>query len=118
MRSLTANGKEKSPAKQQAISEKEGFTDFRFSEIGIIQLLAKNAKKAIPVMDSSKLGKCSKRKVLSLDQADILLMDNHVPEEAKDKYRKKDLKFYKSNKTAVRRLFCRTAVLLLNHTGP
>ncbi|HJB27696.1 MAG TPA: DeoR/GlpR family DNA-binding transcription regulator [Candidatus Blautia faecavium] len=74
-----------------AVDYKEGFTDFRFGEIGVIQLLAQTSKKVIAVMDSSKLGKCSKRKVLSLDQVDVLLMDDHVPAEIKEKYRKKGL---------------------------
>ncbi len=74
-----------------AVSNNDGFTDFRFDEIGIIQLLAKTAKKVIAVMDSSKLGKRSKKKVLSLDEVDLLLMDHHVSEEIREQYRKKGI---------------------------
>lgn len=44
-----------------AVNYKDGYTDFRLDEIGIIQLLAQKAKTVIAVMDSSKLGRCSKR---------------------------------------------------------
>ena len=74
-----------------AVSNNDGFTDFRFDEIGIIQLLAKTAKKVIAVMDSSKLGKRSKKKVLSLEEVDLLLMDNQVSGEIKEQYRKKGI---------------------------
>lgn len=74
-----------------AVNSTDGFTDFRFNEIGIIQLLAQTSKQVIAVMDSSKLGKCSKRKVLSRSQVDFLVMDNHVSENTKDKYSKKGI---------------------------
>lgn len=72
-----------------AVNYKDGFTDFRFQEVGIIQLLSQRAKKVIAVMDSSKLGKCSKMNVLSIDKVDILLMDNHVSQSLKEEYRDK-----------------------------
>lgn len=72
-----------------AVNYNDGFTDFRLNEIGIIQLLAKNSKKIIAVMDSSKLGKCSKRKALSPEQVDLLLMDDHISEKIREKYQKK-----------------------------
>ena len=74
-----------------AVSYSDGFTDFRFHEIGVIQLLAKTARKVIAVMDSSKLGKCSKKKVLSRTQVDSVVMDDHVSEEIREKYRKKGI---------------------------
>lgn len=74
-----------------AINYKDGFSDFRFLEMGIIQLLAQRAKQVIAIMDSSKLGKRSKAKVLSLDQVDLLLTDQRVSEELKEKYRTKGL---------------------------
>ena len=40
-------------------------------------------------MDSSKLGKCSKMNVLSIDKVDVLLMDNHVSQSLKEEYRDK-----------------------------
>ena len=74
-----------------AVDYKEGFTDFRFREIGIIQLLSQTAKQVIAIMDSSKLGKRSKKKVLSLEQVDLLLMDDHVSGDIKEKYRQKGI---------------------------
>lgn len=75
-----------------AVNYSDGFTDFRFNEIGIIRLLAKNAKKVIAVMDSSKLGKCSKKKVLELEEADLLIMDDRVPEEIRKKYAERGIR--------------------------
>ena len=74
-----------------AVSYSDGFTDFRFHEIGIIQLLAKTSKRVIAVMDSSKLGKCSKKKVLSRAQVDMVVMDSHISDEVKNKYREKGI---------------------------
>ena len=74
-----------------AVSHNDGFTDFRFHEIGIIQLLAKTSKRVIAVMDSSKLGKCSKKKVLSRAQVDMVVMDSHISDEVKNKYREKGI---------------------------
>lgn len=74
-----------------AVNYNDGFTDFRFHEIGIIQLLARTAKQVIAVMDSSKLGKCSKKKVLSNKQVDALVMDDHVTEEIREKYKKRGI---------------------------
>ena len=71
-----------------AINYEDGFTDFRFNEIGVIQLLAKTAKRVIAVMDSSKLGKCSKKKVLSNEQVDTVIMDGNVSEDMRKKYKK------------------------------
>ena len=74
-----------------AINCKDGYTDFRLDEIGIIQLLAQKAKKVIAVMDSSKLGRCSKREVLRPEDVDLLVMDDHVSEEMKQKYQGKGI---------------------------
>ncbi len=74
-----------------AVNYQDGYTDFRFNEIGIIRLLARTAKKVIAVMDSSKLGQCSKQNVLGPDQVDILLMDDRVPEEVREKYLEKGI---------------------------
>lgn len=59
-----------------AVDDVMGYTDFRFSEIGIMQVLSNNSKKVVAVMDSSKLGKQSKKQVFSLNRVDILVMDN------------------------------------------
>lgn len=74
-----------------AINYNDGFTDFRFNEIGIIQLLAQTAKRVIAVMDSSKLGKCSKKKVLSRSQVDTVVMDDHISDEIREQYQKRGI---------------------------
>ena len=74
-----------------AVSETEGFTDFRLNEIGIIQLLARQSRKTVAVMDSSKLGRCSTKQVLALDEVDLLVMDGNVTEETKEAYRRRGI---------------------------
>lgn len=72
-----------------AVNYRDGYTDFRMEEIGVIQLLADRARQVIAVMDSSKLGKCSKCQVLNADQVDLLVMDDHILPEIREKYQKK-----------------------------
>ena len=55
-----------------------GYSDFRLAEIGILQILAKQTKRVIAVMDSSKLGHRSKKQLFSLDAVDLLIMDDAV----------------------------------------
>lgn len=74
-----------------AVNYEDEFTDFRLNEIPVIQTLAGNAKKVIVVMDTSKLGKCSKKDVLHFDQVDRLIMDDHVDEKIREKYRTKGI---------------------------
>ncbi len=74
-----------------AVNYQDGYTDFRFNEIGVMQVLARNARKVIAVMDSSKLGQCSKRVALLPEQVDLLLMDDHIPSEVKEKYHSKGI---------------------------
>ncbi len=74
-----------------AINYKNGYTDFRISEKAIIQLLAQQSKQVVAVMDSTKLGKCSKYKVLDLEEVDYLIMDNEVKDEVKEKYFRKGI---------------------------
>lgn len=74
-----------------AVNYQDGYTDFRLDEIGVIRLLAQNARRVIAVMDSSKLGQCSKCMALSPEQVDLLLMDDHIPPEVKEKYRSKGI---------------------------
>ncbi len=74
-----------------AVNYQDGYTDFRLDEIGVIRILARTARKVVAVMDSSKLGQCSKRQVLSPEQVDLLLMDDRVPAEVKEKYRSKGI---------------------------
>ena len=69
-----------------AINYRDGFTDFRFSEIGIIQILAEKAKEVIAVMDSSKIGKRSRAKALSLQQVDRMISDDAVSDAVKEQY--------------------------------
>lgn len=74
-----------------AINYKDGYTDFRMNEVGVIQLLASRGRQVVAVMDSSKLGQCSKCKVLSPEQVDFVVMDDHVPSEIREKYQKKGI---------------------------
>ncbi|MDD4849729.1 MAG: DeoR/GlpR family DNA-binding transcription regulator [Gemmiger sp.] len=69
-----------------AVDAVMGYTEFRFSEIGVIQVLARQAKQVIALMDSSKLGRRSKKQILDFSQVDILVMDDNVSEETKKKY--------------------------------
>lgn len=69
-----------------AVDDVMGYTDFRFSEIGVMQTLASHAKLSLAVMDSSKLGKQSKKQVFPLNCVDILVMDDTVPEKVKKQY--------------------------------
>ena len=74
-----------------AVDDQEGFTDFRMQEMGVIELLAQQAKRVIAVMDSSKLGKRSPKKVLSFHKVDRLLSDDSVPKKLKERYAQKGL---------------------------
>ena len=74
-----------------AVNYKDGFTDFRLSEVGIIRALSEHSRRVIAVMDSSKLGKRSKCKVLDLDAVERLLMDDQVAEGVREKYREKGI---------------------------
>jgi len=74
-----------------AINYKDGFTDFRMSEIGIIKLLSQRSEKVIAIMDSSKIGKRSKQKVLNLDNVDLLLTDDNISPILREKYKNKGL---------------------------
>lgn len=64
---------------------------FRMSEIGIIKLLSQRSEKVIAIIDSSKIGKCSKQKVLNLDNIDLLLTDDNISPILKEKYKNKCL---------------------------
>lgn len=72
-----------------AVNYRDGYTDFRLDEIPIIQQLAAVSRQVIAVMDSSKLGKCSKQKALDPEQVDLLLMDDAIQKEIRDKYAEK-----------------------------
>ena len=63
-----------------------GYSDFRFAEIGVMQTLVDRAGKVIAVMDSSKLGRQSKKQIFPLNCVDILVMDNAVSEKEKKRY--------------------------------
>lgn len=69
-----------------AVDDVMGYSDFRFSEIGVMQTLADRAGKVIAVMDSSKLGRQSKKQIFPLNCVDILVMDNAVSEKEKKRY--------------------------------
>ena len=72
-----------------AVNYKDGYTDFRLNEIPVIECLAGVSRQVIAVMDSSKLGKCSKVRVLDGDQVDVLVMDENISGDVREKYRNK-----------------------------
>lgn len=74
-----------------AVNYQDGFTDFRLSEIGIIRLLSERAKQVIAVMDSSKFGKRSQKRIFSLEHVDRLVTDDHISQPLKEKYCSKGL---------------------------
>lgn len=69
-----------------AVNCSDGFTDFRFHEIGIMNLLAENSEKVYAVMDASKLGKRSKRQVFPKSAVDAVIMDDPLSDEVRQKY--------------------------------
>lgn len=71
-----------------AVDKEAGYTDFRLLEIGIMRALASRAKKTVAVMDSSKLGRRSKKQVFDLDAVEVLVMDE-VPAAEKEEYQKR-----------------------------
>lgn len=68
-----------------AVDDAVGYSDFRFSEIGVMHALAACAKQVVAVMDSSKLGKRSKKQIFPLDRVDVLVMDD-LPEKLRKQY--------------------------------
>lgn len=74
-----------------ALNYQDGYTDFRMNEVGVIQQLAAQGRQVVAVMDSSKLGQCSKRRVLTPEQVDFVVMDDHVPAGIREKYEKKGI---------------------------
>lgn len=70
-----------------AVNDTMGYTDFRFFEIGIMQVLAANAKQVVAVMDSGKLNKQSKKQIFPLRAVDVLVMDDGVSEAEKKRYK-------------------------------
>lgn len=63
-----------------SVDAEAGFTDFRFAEIGVMQLMARNSSKVIAVMDSSKLGRRSKKVIMDNSMIDLLVMDSVEPD--------------------------------------
>lgn len=63
-----------------SVDAEAGFTDFRFAEIGVMQLMARNSSKVIAVMDSSKLGRRSKKAIMDNSMIDLLVMDSVEPD--------------------------------------
>lgn len=59
-----------------AVSLDCGFTDFRLSEIPVIKALVKGSKQVCAVMDSTKLNRVSKKRVLDFDDVDLLVTDD------------------------------------------
>jgi DeoR/GlpR family transcriptional regulator of sugar metabolism len=69
-----------------SLDSQNGLTDFRFHEIPIMQIMAKNAWKTVAVMDSTKLNRLAKKQVFPLMKTPLILMDNQVTSEDKQIY--------------------------------
>ena len=74
-----------------AVNYKDGYTDFRMSEIPVIRRLAEISRQVLAVMDSSKFGKRSKARALEPGQVDLLITDAHIAEELREKYQKRGI---------------------------
>lgn len=68
-----------------SVDAEAGYTDFRFAEIGIMQLMAQRSDKVLAVMDSSKLNRRSKKVIMPNSMIDLLIMDSITPEQ-KEQY--------------------------------
>lgn len=69
-----------------AVDLDKGFSDFRFNEISLIKVMAKNSKNVIAIMDSSKFEKVSKCTIFPIDNVNILISDNEIPYQIASKY--------------------------------
>lgn len=69
-----------------AVNYTDGFTDFRFHEMEIMKQLAGLSVHVYALMDSSKLGRRSKKKVLDGSELDGVIMDDHVTDHIRSQY--------------------------------
>lgn len=74
-----------------AVNYRDGFTDFRMGEIGVMRILAESSRRIIAVMDSGKLGNRSKVQVFPVERVDKLITDNAVTAQLKQQYLEKGL---------------------------
>lgn len=70
-----------------AVSDNNGFTDFRLHEISVMQKMAEQAKKIYAVMDSSKIDTTSKKLVFSRQEPISIIMDDHVSPKVIERYK-------------------------------
>lgn len=64
-----------------SVDHEAGYTDFRYEEMGIVQIMAKKSKLVVAVMDHSKLGRKSQKEILKKDSVNVLLMDKASKDE-------------------------------------
>ena len=64
-----------------------GLTDFRFREIPIMQVMARNAWKTYAVMDSTKLDRLAKKQVFPLSQTPVVIMDSDIGTDDLQRYK-------------------------------
>ena len=74
-----------------AIDLQYGLTAFRESDVKIIQIMAKLAKKVIAVVDHTKFGNSRFTPLLSLEEVDLIITDSGMPQEEADAYRNKGI---------------------------
>ena len=75
-----------------AISIENGFTDFRYNDFPIMNLLAKRSQTVIALMDSSKFGKKSTRNLFKLNDIDLLISDDTLNASTTDLFLESGLK--------------------------
>lgn len=59
-----------------ALDVREGYSDFRFQEIDVIQAILRHSKTSAAIMDSSKFGKISKKLFLPTSRIHMLITDD------------------------------------------
>lgn len=69
-----------------ALHPQQGFTDFRFNEIPIMKIMSKQSRKTVAIMDSSKLGKVSKKSIFKDKEISTVVMDSHINKSDKSVY--------------------------------
>lgn len=70
-----------------AVSIENGFSDFRYNDFPIINVLKKRSDYCIAIMDSSKFGKKSKKNIFKISEIDLLISDDSINNSQKDLFK-------------------------------
>lgn len=74
-----------------AISTRTGVTNAMFEEVSVKRLAIESAGSRVLIADHTKFDKISLARVADLDQFDLCITDDGVPDEVLDRYRASDL---------------------------